>query len=65
MDIYSILSMYIGTLLLWQFGLLSFQGRDTKLAGIYRWRIVLADSEGFQQSVSASATEVRGQMQNL
>ena len=30
--------------------------------GIYQWRIVLADSEGFQQSVSASAAEVRGRL---
>ena len=38
-------------------------------SGINRWWIILADSEGFQQSLSASAAEVRGrlnwQMQNL
>ena len=29
---------------------------------VYRWRIVLADSEGFQQSVSALAAKVRGRL---
>ena len=29
------------------------------MPGIYRWRIVLADSEGFQQLVSTLAAEGR------
>jgi hypothetical protein len=30
------------------------------LAGIYRWRIILADTDFFQQSVSVSAADFRG-----
>jgi hypothetical protein len=35
------------------------------VSGIYQWRIVLTDSEGFQQLVLSEAAKVRGQMQNL
>ena len=30
------------------------------LTGIYRWSIILADTDFFQQSVSVSATDIRG-----
>ena len=31
-----------------------------KIAGIYRWSIILADTDFFQQSVSVSAANFRG-----
>ena len=34
----------------------------TIIAGICQWRIVLANAEGFQISVSVLATEVRGRL---
>ena len=37
---------------------LKWVGKKGRRAGVYRWMIILANSEGFQQSVSASAAEV-------
>ena len=31
-----------------------------KIAGIYRWSIILADTDFFQQSVSVSAADFKG-----
>ena len=35
-------------------------GQSERHAGIYRWRIILADTDFFQQSVLVSAADFRG-----